>query len=201
MTLPPVRRVLVPAVFALFAGCGPAEQVKTYTVPKDPAKADAEVKPADGAVKSRLLGAIIPVGDNLSRFVKASGPVEKIDPHAEAFDAFVKSVRVTKDPANPVTYTVPEGWRPGPAKQMRVVTFLAGPPDKQVEVYISDPFGGSLLANVNRWRGEVGLKDVTDADLAAETTPLTLGETKAYKVDFRGPGGKSGMMVPPFAGK
>ncbi len=194
MTLPPTGRLVCCGIaIALLAGCGPKEEIRSYTVPKP------EPEGGSGG-KYRLLGAIIPVGDGQSRFVKSAGPADKIDAVAPQFDTFVKSIRVT-DPAKPVVYTVPEGWRPGPAKQMRVVTFLVGPPEKPAEVYISDPFGGSLLDNVNRWRNEAGLPKITEEELPASVTEVDLGGVKSYKVDFQGPGGKTGMSgMPPFAG-
>jgi hypothetical protein len=200
MTVPPVRRVSFWAAFGLVAalGCGP-EPIRSYEVPKPPETPTPEPTP-DGPAKVRLLGAIIPVGEGQSRFIKFSGPVEKIDPHEKAFDAFLNSVRVSDDPKNPVTFTPPPTAKPGPPRAMRLVTFQFGEGEKSAELYISDPFGGSVLENVNRWRDEVGLKRVIPAELPKVTTEVTLGTVKAYKVDFRGPGGKGGMR-PPFAGQ
>ena len=82
---------------------------------------------------------------------------------------------------------------------MRVVTFVPPGSGKPPELYVSDPFSGTLLANVNRWRKEVGLKDVTEAELPTVTTEVKLGDVTAHMMDFRGPGGTSGM--PPFMGK
>ena len=42
---------------------------------------------------------------------------------------------------------------------------------------------------------------MTAEQLPAETKELLLGTVKAYRVDARGPGGKGGMMRPPFAGQ
>jgi hypothetical protein len=83
---------------------------------------------------------------------------------------------------------------------LRSATFQTGPQDKPIEMYLSAPFGGTLLENVNRWRGELGLRDVKADELKDVTKELPLGTVKAFRVDFKGPGGKSGMM-PPFAGK
>lgn len=191
------RSWLLAVPLALTVGCAPPEEIKTYRLVRSTEPKATEKQPPDaGPTKSRLLGAIIPVGPNSSRFVKASGPAEKIDPIAEDFAKFVASIRVANDPANPVTYTAPAGWQPGPAKQMRLTTFLAGP--GKVEVYISDPFGGKVLDNVNRWRKEVGAKEIGEAELAAETKPIQLGDVTATLIDVSGTGGKSGMM-PPFA--
>jgi hypothetical protein len=85
---------------------------------------------------------------------------------------------------------------------MRTATFTPPgewkPPQKPPELYISEKFQGTLLMNVNRWRDEVGIARVTEAELPKVTTEVLHGGTKAYKVDFTGPGGKKKM--PPFAG-
>ena len=118
-----------------------------------------------------------------------------------AFDAFINSIRVPADLSEPLTYTAPKDGREVPARpgQMRQVTFQFGPPDAPVDLYLSSPIGGNLLENVNRWRREVGLPEVTEAELPSVTTEVQLGGTKAYKMDFRGPGGKGGGMgmMPP----
>ena len=64
------------------------------------------------------------------------------------------------------------------------------------DLYLSDPFGGSPLANVNRWLGEVGAKQITEAELPGVLKEIKLGDKKAYRVDLRGPGGKGGGMAP-----
>ena len=93
----------------------------------------------------------------------------------------------------------PPGWKEAAARQMRVATFTPPGEGAQPELYVSTPFGGTLLMNVNRWRvDDAGLPAVAEAELPGVTTEIKLGEAKAYKVDFKGPGGnkKGG----PFAG-
>lgn len=184
-------------------GCGSNDEIKTYQVKKpadNPAAASQAEPTAEGPAKVRLLGAIIPIKDG-NWFVKFSGPTEVIDAHEKEFDAFVNSIRVADDPRKPPTYTAPSGWKEQPARQMRLVTFAVDDKPNSPQVYISTPFGGSVLDNVNRWREEVGAKRATAAELPSVTKELLLGTTVAYRVDARGPGGKGGMMRPPFAGQ
>jgi hypothetical protein len=187
------RGVLAFAALGMAAllGCGRSDEIRSYDV-----KRDAAEPPAGGADKFRLLGVIIPTGQE-SWFVRFSGPIEQVTPHEKAFDEFVASIRVPAD-GKPPTYTPPPGWNEAPARQMRVATFIPPGEGKQPELYVSTPFGGTLLMNVNRWRGDAGLGNVTEAELPKVTTEVMLGSTKAYKVDFKGPGGKKKM--PPFAG-
>jgi hypothetical protein len=192
----PASRALALVVVALVVGCSRDPEIRTYEVKSSPETLPPA--PPAGEVKARLLGAIIPVGGQ-SWFVKFSGPVAQIDPHEKAFDDFLRSLRVPDDPRKSPTWTAPAGWTEAPPRQMRTVTFLPPGGGKGPELYLSEPFSGTLLANVNRWRGEVGLPDIGPDELPKATKEVLLGPTKAYRVDFRGPGGKGGMMRPPFA--
>ncbi|MFO0848714.1 MAG: hypothetical protein U0871_09190 [Gemmataceae bacterium] len=191
-----MNRLAVPLLLAV-VGCGPSDDIKTYSVPKDKlaptAPTGAAPAVATGPDKVRLLGAIIPAAGGSSYFVKMTGTPEALEPHAAAFEEFVKSVDVSSTPPK---YTPPAGWKQGPAKAMRLVTFLVGDGDKPLEAYLSEPFAGSVLDNVNRWRNEVGAKPVTEAELPTAAKELP-GPAKKYLIDVRGPGGSGGMM-PPF---
>ncbi|MCS7022907.1 MAG: hypothetical protein NZU63_13895 [Gemmataceae bacterium] len=196
-------RIIIPISFCLgliaWGGCGPGDQIRTYTAPRDKEGIATEPGNAGGDSsnkKVRLLGLIIPKSSNESWFVKFSGPAEQIEPHVAAFDAFIRTLRVPAGATVPL-YEPPPGWREGPPRAMRIVTFLPPGEGKQPELYLSQPFGGSLLDNVNRWRGEVGLPPAQESELPKIVSEVMLGEVKAYRVDFTGPGGKNRM--PPFA--
>jgi hypothetical protein len=193
------RMMLVAPFLALTVGCGPKDEIRTYEVPKPKAASDDATAPT-GPDKSRLLGAIIPTGDGRQFwFVKFSGPIDVISRHEKDFDQFVNSVRVE---GNSPKWTAPAGWTENPAKMMRLVTFL--PPDAgkdAPELYVSEPFAGSVIENVNRWRKEVGAKEVTEAELPQATSELTLGSVKAYRVDARGPKEVVKGSMPPFMRK
>ena len=191
---------MLASALVLSAGCGPSDKIQSYTVPKEKEPEAKPVAEPEKAGSFRLLGAIIPVDAKYSRFVKFSGPADKIDPYEKEFDELLNSIRPAADAAKPFEYKAPANARPGPPKQMRLATFQFGTDDKPADLYISDPFGGSLLENVNRWRGEVGLPAVDDAGLKDVVKEIALGTLKAYRVDFKGPGGKGGMRGP-FQGK
>ncbi len=184
---------------ASLAGCNPPETVRNYNAPRETPAAPAPAPPppvvADGTDKSRMLAVIIPIGPNNARFIKFSGAIDKVTAAEGKFSEFVGSFRLT-DPTAAPTYTVPAGWSENPAGQFVSKSFTVGP-EGTPRVTLSDPIGGTLLANVNRWRSEVGLPEVTEADLPKSVTEITLGDTKAYRIDFRGPavpGSGSGRM-------
>lgn len=70
------------------------------------------------------------------------------------------------DPDAP--WQLPAGWSESPARPpMRHATLMIDDPEGAIEVAITRFPGdvGGMLANVNRWRGQVGLGPVTEADL------------------------------------
>lgn len=81
----------------------------------------------------------------------------------------------TTSAAAPLAWTLPAGWSPAPAKTMRLAVFavdLGGGASGECGVFLF-PGGGDRLANVNRWRGQVGLPpveaDALERELATDT--------------------------------
>jgi hypothetical protein len=91
-----------------------------------------------------------------------------------------------------LTYQVPEGWVQDEPKPMRVVSFRAGPANLQTEVVVSvlpAHGAGSYLDNVNRWRIQVGLPPIRQAD-PQPSQPMKIGGENATVFDFVGTGDK-----------
>lgn len=83
-------------------------------------------------------------------------------------------------------WTLPDGWRrQGGSRPMRLATLEAGPPDRMIEVSVSQlgGDGGGLLANVNRWRGQIGLDPIKESELLRLVTAMTIGDTTVQLVD------------------
>jgi len=196
------------------AGCGQSDEIRTYTVPKppkqavDPSEAEPEIPPAPaGAEKKRFLAYLIPTTDSnffyTVRFFNDTNVVNHLEPE---FEAFVQSLRMPANPEQDPTYTIPPGWRVGPAPSrekaaFRIVTLHKGPKSSPIEMYLSKPSGGGNLLNVNRWLKEfVGLPEVTAEELPKVLIEKTINDKKVFRVDLRGPGVIGGGK-PPFAGK
>lgn len=67
-------------------------------------------------------------------------------------------------------WTAPESWRAVPGERpMRLATYEIPDTNGPVEVAITRFPGdvGGMLANVNRWRGQIGLAPLSEADLPA----------------------------------
>ena len=83
-------------------------------------------------------------------------------------------------------WQVPPGWHETSGGQFLVAKFLiSGPDDSHAAVNVSIT-GGGLAANVNRWRGQLGLPSFTDADLQKQLQPLELPSAKAMLIDMAG---------------
>jgi hypothetical protein len=121
-----------------------------------------------------------------SVFVKMVGPAAVVDAEKERFRAFARSVRPAASPghaeaapptpsaaperagAGPLHWTAPAGWIEGAERPMRAVTFVPQGA-KATECYVSVLGGaaGGTVANVNRWRDQMGLDPVDKAAIDA----------------------------------
>ena len=92
-------------------------------------------------------------------------------------------------------WAVPAGWKEVPGGQFLVAKFtLSGEGNSQaaVNVSMSSNDGGGLAANVNRWRGQLGLPPVNDEELSKLTTSLEITSGKATLVDMSGTDARTG---------
>lgn len=129
-----------------------------------------------------------------SWFYRFSGDAEVVTAQKPAFLTFLKSVRLKEaaaaSEAAPETsgfkWEVPKGWKSLAAGQMQVAKFAvpergAAKADVAVSIFPSDT--GGMLANVNRWRRQIGLGDVIPEELLTVATPLDPKLPKAMLVD------------------
>lgn len=87
---------------------------------------------------------------------------------------------------NPIQFKAPENWTEQPASGFRVAAFKIIDGNQSAECTVI-PFGGpagGLRANVNRWRSELGLPELSEADLAKNTKPLEVGGVPGVAIDF-----------------
>jgi hypothetical protein len=147
-----------------------------------------------------MLAALIPQGQH-TWFFKLQAPEAAVAAHQEAFDHLLQSVRFSSRAEDPITWTMPPGWRREAGNQMRYATLRSESKEHPVEVTVTDLPGdaSNVLANVNRWRGQLSLPPVTDGDLARVSKEITIDGIKAIMVDFTGYG-KEGSKMAPFAG-
>lgn len=75
----------------------------------------------------------------------------------------------------PFSYDKPDAWPRGPKVPFSLLGFRVNDGDQSVVISVT-PAGGGLLPNVNRWRGQLGLKPFEQAELEKTAKKLTAGE-------------------------
>jgi hypothetical protein len=88
--------------------------------------------------------------------------------HPEAMEG----APIEVDHAASLRWQAPAGWKPGPASAMRKGSYLIGSGEGTATLAISAFPGdvGGVLANVNRWRGQMGLPPIAEGDLGTATS-------------------------------
>jgi len=98
-------------------------------------------------------------------------------------------------PMEEPNWSVPAQWVESPPRAMVFKSFsIAGGADGKAEVAISFFPGdvGGVLANVNRWRAQLGQPPVKADQLAGATESLAAADGPATMVDFTGTDAKTG---------
>jgi hypothetical protein len=174
----------------MLVGCG-EEDVRHYKAvrleqPKPVAKTRAPM------AEQRLLAAIVPQGDR-TWFFKLVGPTATIGKLTDPFDQFIHSIRF--DEGAEISWKLPDGWEQHPGTASRYATIHIDADDQHLDLTVV-PLGrdaGSLLDNVNRWRGQMGLNPVGESDLAQLTRESKLEDINVTFVDMR----VGGATMPP----
>jgi hypothetical protein len=101
-----------------------------------------------------------------------------------------------------ISWELPEGWKlddkPAP---MRFATILVPAEPKPLQLTVSRFPGdvGGTLANINRWRMQIGLPGVSEADLAKQIKEVETAGGKASVADMENPETKQrliGVILP-----
>jgi len=107
---------------------------------------------------------------------------------------------VAKADGPELTWTAPAQWQSKPASGMRKATFTVGEGAELAVTAFPGDVGGEL-ANVNRWRGQLQVAPIGEAELAGALTRLEAGGLQIAVVDLLGgtpdkPQRMLGAMVP-----
>ncbi|MGN6554313.1 MAG: hypothetical protein ACTHLW_11405 [Verrucomicrobiota bacterium] len=108
----------------------------------------------------------------------------------------------TENSARP-QWVVPAGWTEEPPSQMLLAKFSTGQDAARAEITVSSFPGdvGGLLANVNRWRRQMGLPAIDEAQMNKDVKSLDLQGEKGSLVELdgataSGPASLMGVSVP-----
>lgn len=92
-------------------------------------------------------------------------------------------------------WQVPSNWKEAAAGQFLVAKYtITGPGNAQAAVNVSTSAGtgGGLAGNINRWRGQLGLGQLSDAEITQMVTTLDSPSGKAMLVDMSGTDARTG---------
>ena len=155
-----MRPLFLLSASLLAFGCKPAPQVARYEV-----KAEAEPAPAPAPV---------PVTQTPAPSPAVAAPMvapASMKAEAASFDA-------------PKWAKLPAGWTVGPENSMRKATWIvAGPNGSKAEIAVTVFPGnvGGLTANVNRWRGQIGLPPAGADEIAASAKAAKVGNLDSQR--------------------
>jgi hypothetical protein len=182
----------------LLAGCTEPESVRSGTE----SRPDRPATPSVSADQKqyRILAAMIPNSvlpkpdepNSEERgewfFIKLSGPAAEVAKHEEAFRKLVDSLQVLESPTSPLAWNTPPGWVEGEQDKSRMVIATLKPiaKDAPVEITLSRA-GGTVLMNVNRWRGQLGIEPVSAAALDASVVQRSAAGRLTLIADMAGP--------------
>ena len=185
--------LIVIAVMFPFAvtGCSEAEGIRTFDEPK-PARPVPPQLPADQK-KFRTIAAMIPQNAGEAGpdaygqwwFFKLSGPVDVVTANEPAFRALVQSAQFTVG-ENPLIWDNPPGWVTGDKREFLYASLKLGTKESPTEITVTKA-SGSVLMNVNRWRTQLGLDDVSASALDSVTSVRNVNNRIVVFVDVSGP--------------
>lgn len=148
--------------------------------------------------------------EGVTFFFKLIGDDAVVTDQKNAFLGFLKGVQITTAgamamqmpmaaPAAPATgekrWEAPQGWEELPATQFLLAKYrVTGGAGESADVNISmlSGDGGGTLANVNRWRGQLGLDPVDEVGLTTCTSEVHVGANPGIEVVLNGKDVRSG---------
>jgi len=153
------------------AGCGRQEEVRHYRAPKDPVW--------------RILGAVVPI-PGATWFFKLPAPADRIDPVKSEVLGFFRTLRIED---GHLRWSVPPGWAEEKGSAQRDATLHFGDREPKLEISVVhfQGDGGGMLANVNRWREQLGAERVGEAEIPALAKKLDGSAVEVWVVDLSGP--------------
>lgn len=115
--------------------------------------------------------------------ISASPPASEL---AGSEDAL--SVSADEMTTDGVSWRLPAGWKRVPGERPMRIATLEADKDGRIEISISRFPGdtGGLLANTNRWRQQVGLAPITEADLPQQVTPIKTVSMEGHVMRLKG---------------
>lgn len=157
----------------------------------------------EGADSRQAILGVVAIREEKAWFFKLWGDADLALREKTRFEEFVESVQfVTPNKAgspsvataavggnSPLEYDAPKGWTPDEAGGMRRAVFHVTEGDRKVEITVIELPGSveGLLPNVNRWRRQVQLGEIEQAELDKTVTRIQVVGVEGHYVELLGP--------------
>ena len=164
----------------------------------------------DQKFRQRMMVAMLTRGST-SWFFKITGEDSFVVSQKDVFLQFLKSVSFNEIAPSPLAaapapaagqndnassiWTIPPGWQAMPPSQFLLAQYLVQDGDARAEVNVSELAGegGGLLANMNRWRGQLGLPPIAqEDDFSKMVDSVVVPGGQGELVDMTGTSSKTG---------
>jgi len=156
----------------------------------------------DASPRQAILGVVAIRGDR-AWFFKLLGDADLVVREKERFQAFVKSVQFAapKEAAplaasptggdSQLVWDAPSGWSADESGDRRRTAYHVTEGDRQVEITVLELPGTveKLLPNVNLWRRQVGLEEITQDQLDQGVMPFQVAGMAGHYIELLGPEG------------
>lgn len=174
---------LVVATLLLTAGCKDRDIVVYRTAKETRPAPAATTPPAPAAMSGTLPDGHPPIGAN----APAVGPVATA-PDGSAMGALPSSAVAA---GNALVWTAPESWQPKNPGSVRKGSYAINGPEGAGDLGITAFPGdtGGLHANINRWRGQVGLPAASGAEIDRSVEHIDVNGLHIDFVEMVGPSG------------
>lgn len=191
-------------------GCKDPETIESYRIEKSKSglsnfdkvwgaassETAASSTSPSGVVKDRMVVAIANRPD-ATWYFKITGPVDTVTATESQWRSFLEKISFSQQ--GTPQWELPDGWAVGGAAPMRFATLVIKPDQPPLELRVSrlgpnqDP-----VSNVNRWRKQLQLPDISAANMNLATIDNPSTELELF--DEQGVSGSSGMTAP-FSGQ
>ncbi len=136
--------------------------------------------------------------DDVKVYHVATNDLPQILPASTAPMALPDGLDVPDNSLHPeLKYVLPEGWKEKPLTQMRAASFDVSEAGKEADVSVISLSGtsGGGVANVNRWRGQVGLAPLAETEIPPLAERVVAAGQPADLYDLVGTNSDSGAAV------
>lgn len=167
-----MRIFVISCVLLLLSSCGEKEEIQSYKVPKHfhetshshhHENTNHKPEPKKSSENESILAAMVEHQKKVW-FLKIRGGSSKVKTLKKDFLKVLKSLKFNDNTENPIDWKLPSSWKASKQKGMRYATLFA-PNGLECSIIPLGLEASSQLSNINRWRHQIKLAPIEEADL------------------------------------